>query len=224
MNTAVMIYSCDAYSDIWYPFFTLFFRYWDCPYPVFVASESETCLIENVKTVNSFGAWTERMRSALEQISSKYVICMCEDMFFRRSVRQEVIDACITYMENNPRIACFNFEKEYGWIQPSEYPSFGKKPLGNHYQKSCQPTLWRRSALIELMGEDQSAWEWEMSSAPDKYDYYIWTGNEKDLVFEYGYHNNQWFGIQKGRWVKHDVVPLFAREGIDIDFGRRGFV
>ena len=224
MKTAVMIYSCDAYSDIWEPFFTLFFRYWDCPYPVYIATEFETCDIENVHTVNSFGSWTERMRVALEQIPAEYVICMCEDMFFRRPVEQNIIDACITSMDNNSKIACFNFEREYGWYLPSQYPRFGKKPSGHHYQKSCQPTLWRRSILIELMQENQSAWAWEMSDALDKYDYYIWTGSDQDLAFEYGYHNNQWFGIQKGKWVAHDVIPLFEKEGIEVDLSKRGTI
>lgn len=223
MKASVLIYSCDAYSDIWGPFFTLFFRYWDCPYQVYLAAESEQCLIPEVKTINTDGAWTERMRKALEEIPTEFVICMCEDMFFRRAVKQNVIDACLTYMENNDRIACFNFEKEYDWALQSEYPSFGKKPAGLHYQKSCQPTLWRRSTLIELMNENQSAWEWEMSSAPSEYDYYIWTGRASDLVFEYGYHDNKWFGIQKGKWVRRDVVPLFEREGINVDYRVRGF-
>ena len=224
MNTSVLIYSCDAYSDVWGAFFTLFFRYWDCPYPVYVAAETEQCLLPKVKTINTDGTWTERMRKALMEIPTEYVICMCEDMFFRREVRQRVIDACRLFMDDNEKIACFNFEKEYDWSLPSAYPSFGRKPSGHHYQKSCQPSLWRRTALIELMQEDQSAWEWEMSSALENYEYYIWTGSDKNLVFEYGYHDHQWFGIQKGKWVAHDVVPLFKKEDIDIDFTIRGII
>lgn len=223
-TTSVLIFSCDAYSDIWYPFFTLFFRYWDCPYPVYVASETKICSFPGVETILSGGPWTARMREALEKIDSDLVICMCEDMFFRRSVRQEIIDLCRGYMATEEDIACFNFEKEYDWVMPSPYQDFGRKPLGNHYQKSCQPTLWRRSALIELMRENQSAWEWEMTPAPTKYQYYIWTGSEADLAFEYGYHNNKWFGIQKGKWVIHDVLPLFKKEGIDVDFTIRGII
>ena len=26
MNVSVLVYSCDAYSDVWQPFFTLFFK------------------------------------------------------------------------------------------------------------------------------------------------------------------------------------------------------
>ena len=226
MNASVLIFSCDKYSDVWGPFFTLFFRYWNCPYDVYLAAESYQLHAPGVdiKMLNTEGAWTERMRRALVEIPTEYVICMCEDMFFRREVKQNVIEACEMFMNDNKKIACFNFEKEYDWTLPSAYPSFGRKPSGHHYQKSCQPSLWRRTALIELMLANQSAWEWEMSSAPENFEYYIWTGSEDDLVFEYGYHNHEWFGIQKGKWVAHDVVPLFKKEGIDVDFTIRGII
>ena len=31
-------------------------------------------------------------------------------------------------------------------------------------------------------------------------------------------------GICHGKWVEHDVVPFFAKEGIEIDYAKRGFV
>jgi len=226
-KASVLIYSCDSYADIWGPFFTLFFRYWKSPYPVYVTAESEQCMHPEVMTINTDGdSWTERIRAAVEQIPTEYVIGMCEDMFFRRGVRQGIIDKCIAWMDEDESIACFNFEKEYDWILPSRYPHFGRKPSGMHYQYSCQPTLWRRSILEKLLDCKMSAWEWEMSSAsaPDECEFLIWNGPASDLVFEYGYHDNQWCGIQKGKWVLRDVGPLFEKEGIRVDFTQRGYV
>lgn len=225
MDTSVLIYSCDKYSDVWGPFFTLFFRYWDCPYQVYLITETEQCLIPEVKTINISGKWSDKIRQALEEIPTKYVIGMCEDFFMRRKVKDQVIRNCMSEMDINPNIACFNFEKEYGWILPSEYAGFGRKPDNAEYRLSCQPTLWRRETLIKLLPENMNAWEWELSSrsAPNEYEYYIWTGPADELVFEYGYHNNQWVGLQKGRWVAADVVPLFEREHIEVDYSIRGF-
>ena len=222
MNTSVLIYSCDAYSDVWGPFFTLFYRYWNCPYPVYIAAESEQCLIPEVKTINTEGTWTDRIRSALTEIPTEYVICMCEDFFFRKKVRQDVIDYCLLHMEYE-NIACVNFEKCYG---PTEegFVDFGKKPNGSEWRKTCQAALWRRDVLVKLLEGSMDAWEWEMSSAPDEYKYYVYTGDEDSLVFEYGYHNAEWFGIQKGKWVEKDVRPLFEKEHINIDLSIRGTV
>ena len=225
-DTSVLIYSCDAYSDVWEPFFTLFYRYWECPYRVYIVCESKKCYVPGVTTLHANGRWTDCIRSAVEQIPTKYVIGMCEDFFMRRKVKDQVIRNCASEMDANPNIACFNFEKEYGWVLPSDYPNFGRKPDGGEYRQSCQPTLWRKNILLELLQRSMNAWEWELSSgsAPDKYEYYIWTGPADKLVFEYGYHNNQWVGLCKGKWVREDVVPLFEREHIEVDYSIRGYI
>lgn len=224
-DTSVLIYSCDKYADVWGPFFTLFFRYWDCPYPVYVTAETEQCMLPEVMTINTDApTWTERIKDAVDQIDTKYVIGMCEDMFIRRKVDQTTINNCLITMNEDDNIASFNFEKEYDWVENNYIFDFGRKPKGSPYRKTCQPTLWRRSVLSELLDTKMDAWEWEMSPTPDQYDYYVWTGDERCLVFEYGYHNNQWFGIQKGKWVLHDVQPLFEKEGINIDLSIRGIV
>lgn len=224
-DTSVLIYSCDKYADIWGPFFTLFFRYWDCPYPVYVTAETEQCMLPEVMTINTDApTWTERVKAAVDQIDTKYVIGMCEDMFLRREVDQTTINNCLLTMEEDDNIASFNFEKEYDWVENNYIFDFGRKPNGSIYRKTCQPTLWRRSVLSELLDVKQDAWEWEMSPTPDQYDYYVWTGDERCLVFEYGYHNHEWFGVQKGKWVAHDVIPLFEKEGIHIDYSIRGTV
>ena len=224
-NVSVLIYSCDSYSDVWNVFFTLFFRYWKCPYPVYITTETCKCQIDGVNTINTTGAkWTDRIRKAVEQIPTKYIIGMCEDFFFRRPVKQNVIDKCVEYLDNKNEIACFNFEKSNSETKQSIYKNFGLKIYQHDYQKSCQPTIWRKETLLKLLDASQEPWEWETSEVPTEYEFYIWTGKEKDLVFEYGYHNKKWFGIQKGKWVRSDVEPLFKKENIDIDITKRGYI
>ena len=225
MNTSVLIYSCDKYSDIWGPFFKLFFKYWNCPYQVYLATETEQCLIPEVKTINTEGIWSERMHKAVEEIPTKYVIGMCEDFFFRRPVNQTIIDSCIMYMEYDSHAGCFNFEKEYEEgceLLPTKYICFGKKPEGNHFQKSCQPTLWRRDYLLEMLDCKLDPWDWEWTERDFPLDHYIWNGPPDRTAFDYGYYNREWFGLIKGKWIIDDVSPLFAKEGIDIDFSVRG--
>lgn len=224
-DVSVLVYSCDAYSDVWKPFFVLFFRYWNCPYDVYITTETCKCQIDNVTTINTNGnKWTDRIRKAVEQIQTKYIIGMCEDMFFRKPVRQNIINKCIDYMNKDETIACFNFEKGYSKTKQGKYPDFGCKIYDHDYQKSCQPTLWRKDILLDLLKESQQPWEWETSDTQIKNDFYVWTGSKDDLVFEYGYHDNKWFGIQKGKWVISDVEPLFQKENINVDFTKRGFI
>lgn len=228
METSVLIYSNDKYSDVWGPFFTLFFRYWACPYQVYLTTETEQCLLPEVKTINTDApTWTERIKAAVEQIPTEYIIGMCEDFFFRRPVKQEVINACIMFMRYNKNIGCFNFEKEYDpecKLIPSQYPSFGRKPPGNHFQKSCQPTLWRKDYLLKLLDCEYDPWQWETIETEYPLDHYVWNGPHENIAFEYGYQEMKWFGIVKGKWFLPDVQPLFEHEGIQIDFTKRGAI
>ena len=226
MNRAsVMIYSCDKYSDVWGPFFTLFFRYWQCPYPVYLATETKQCLLPGVITINSqCDTWTERIREAVKQIPTEYVIAMCEDMFFRRPVNQSIIDKCLKAMEKAPDAASFNFECDRKNTKHTIYADFGLKTADAEFKKSCQPSLWRRSIFEELLDVKMDAWEWESSETDGKYEFYVYTGPEEDAAFEYGYHNGEWFGIQKGKWVESDIKPLFEKERITIDLSIRGTI
>ena len=222
-DVSVLIYSCDKYSDAWGPFFTLFFRYWNCPYPVYLAAEKEQCLLPEVKTINTEAeTWTERMHQAVSEIPTPYIIGMCEDMFLRQKVRQEIINLCIERMDRHDNIACFNFEKDYDGAKESGFASFGKKPPGHNFQKSCQPTLWRKSILLELLDCKLDPWKWEDAPTTDKYDFYVYTGGLGGLTFDYGLYKRNKFGIVQGKWYGPDVRPLFEKEGIDIDLSIRG--
>lgn len=228
MNTSVLIYSCDKYSDVWEPFFTLFFRYWDCPYDVYLCTESKKFDHPNVKTINTLGTWTERMQKAIREIQTKYVIGMCEDFFFRRKVRQDIIENCVMYMEHDHMIGCFNFEKERQQGIPllkTNLLDFWQKPSAGHwFQKSCQPTLWRKKYLEELLDCKLDAWHWEWQEREYSMKHLVWNGLLIEMAFDYGLYDKNRFGIVQGKWVKNDVVPLFEREGIEVDFSKRGFV
>ena len=224
-DVSVLIYSCDNYSDVWEPFFTLLFRYWtDCPYNIYLTTETLKCPNDHVITLNhNKGQWTDRIRAAIQDIPTEYVIGMCEDMFIRKPVRQQTIDLCNNAMDIDKEIVCFNFEREYEWCIPCPYPEFGQKLYNSIYRKSCQPTLWRKDMLEEYLSVSLTPWEWELSPTPNICKHYVFVGDEKNLVFDYGYRNHQWFGIRKGKWIENDVVPLFEREKISVDYSIRGF-
>lgn len=229
-KVSVLILSCDTYDDVWNPFFTLFKRYWDCPYKVYITTENNICNICDVETISynyPLNKWTERIRYTLMDIPSKYVLMMDGDFFLRRKVRQDVIDKCTNWIEQDVNIASFNFEKEYlNTLLECNYDDFGLKPNNSSYRHSCQPSLWNKDILIKLLDGDnqnKTPWQWELTNASNDYKYYIYNGDENNLVFEYGYRNGNLISLRNGKWVSKDVVPLFAKENIAVNYLNRGF-
>ena len=110
---AVIVNSCDKYEDAWHPFFRLFDIMWsDCPYDVYVNPETKDCTetlhggpIKTLHPPKTRYSWTKRLKYALQQIDSEYVITFLEDFFLMSPVRQDVIDKSIDLMQRNCNIA-----------------------------------------------------------------------------------------------------------------------
>ncbi|HYO76959.1 MAG TPA: hypothetical protein VE010_10890, partial [Thermoanaerobaculia bacterium] len=73
----ILVASCDAYADVWSPFFTLFFRHWsDCPYPIHLGTNFESFDDPRVRTirVGADRGWAAGLSSMLEQLSATHVL------------------------------------------------------------------------------------------------------------------------------------------------------
>ena len=80
---ALIIPSCDHYSDVWEPFFVQFFKYWpDCPFPVYLISNFRKYPDPRVNALltGKDPGWGGSMRLALEIITTPYFIYMLEDI------------------------------------------------------------------------------------------------------------------------------------------------
>lgn len=215
MNISLVILSCDKYNDTWEIFWKLKNKYWkDCPYKVYIATENKTCSYFN--TIKTQGSWTKRARDTLQKIDTKYVLVMMDDFFIRNKVDQGRLNTIESHFKDN--VACFDLQQPYSTqIEESDLEGFKIKSGDCTYKCSCQPALWDRLKLIELLSGDKSPWEWELYTT-SPYIHYI---NSGDLIIDIGFHNKE-FSITQGKWSK-EIIPFFKSENIDIDYTKRGF-
>ncbi len=87
-KVAVLITSCDKYRDLWEPFFTLFFRYWqDCTHPACLGTNHLKYNDKRVKTITtSDNDWSSGFRTVFEKIPDPYTLVMNEDFFLTNHV------------------------------------------------------------------------------------------------------------------------------------------
>lgn len=231
----IVVNSCDGYEDLWVPFFALLKKYWNpTGIRILLNTESKTFQMDGLEIEcahspkeYSYGA---RMMNALSKVRTKYVLPMLDDFFLRSPVNVEKISQIIEWMEEDADIAYFNCDcnEAYADWEVNQYPGYRRLPPGNDYIFSMQAAIWRTEILQQYWKADVSPWEWELicnvlSYAHKNKKYYCLL-NGKDSFLDYGHYEcGDIWGVFRGKWVKEDVVPLFEKEEIVVDYSRRGF-
>jgi len=217
-NTTILVASCDEYSDLWIPFFALFRRFWrDLPFKVYLGSNYRTFNDPSVKTitVGEDTNWSHGLKRMVEKIDSEYIILILEDFFLRKPVSTSDVLKCIEALKELngymlrlvPRpgpdkpVAGYSF---IGAIEP-------KSP----YRVSAQGTLWEKFALLSLIRDGESIWEFELKgserSQAAKSGYYC----VRKAVLTYDHHV-----VERGKWFRTEA-KRFGRMNIGCDFSKR---
>lgn len=65
---AILIVSCDKYSDLWNPFFKSFFRFWpDCPFDIYLLSNYKSIDMPQVNSllIDEDISWSDNLYKCL---------------------------------------------------------------------------------------------------------------------------------------------------------------
>lgn len=231
----IVVNSCDNYEDLWVPFFTLLKKYWN-PLDVRVILNTETknfsldgMEIECIHPADKDAPYGERMLNVLRNIKTPYVIPLLDDFFLRKNVDLQMVQSILGWMEKDKNIVYFNCDDTPVYVNwdSTTYPGFHRIPNGNVYTLNMQAAVWRTSKLIKYWKPNVSPWEWEeytnLIAARNKKEKFYCVSNYGNGFCDYGYKLSG-MGVHKGKWVEDDVVPFFKKEGINVDFSKRGFL
>ena len=239
-NYAILINTCDKFDDCWDPFFKLWSLYWrNCSGKVYLNTEYKNyhyagmdiiplkvCETRHISKDQRV-AWSQCLKWALEDIKSDIILYMQEDYFLNESVKNNIVEKYVQLMTENKDINCIHLtDQSIRAESKSKYEHLDRAALHQRYRVSCQAALWRKSELLELIREYEDAWEFEefgsKRSAVLNREYYVVNRNFVQLK-EFEIIPYIFTGIIQGRWYE-EVVPLFEKQGIVVDFAKRGFV
>lgn len=227
-KVSVLINTCDKYEDVWYPFFRFFRRNWNCPYKVYLNTETKQCKENDVINLNSgfCDSWSLRLKNALKKIKSKYVIFLLEDFFLLEPVEQNEIDNTIKIMESDKKISVITFEICQRFLsKPTKYFGYNQRDLSSMYFLNCQASIWRRKDLIEFLNPYENPWQFELFGSNRAKLYsklFLVSNGSSSLPFKYKINVDSGYGIYRGKWLKSNV-KLFLENGLDVDFNKLGF-
>ena len=237
----ILLCSCDAYEDVWHPFFRLFEKYGGdlkkCNIYLNTESKSYSYKGLNIITPQLYKAgekapWGERFIKTVDTIKEEYVLILIDDFLLRRDVDIDMFKKCIQYLDENKDVASFNLiHLDVNSVdEPSEkFPEFCIVPSGTKYRVNAQAGIWRKDLLKKSILPQESPWDWETygnmrNDVVLKEEIYALKKGEREPYF-YDFYNEAYgtiSAIMRGKWVVDFVEDLFRENDIQIDFSVRG--
>lgn len=215
----ILVCSCDRDEDLWFPFTHCIEKYY--PEHPEIIYTTETKINPYYRTICKnypIEKWTKRIRETLKEIEDKEILLMMDDIFIRQPVDVKRIDYSKDHLKGN--IACFNYEKVFNNENTeSGLEGFKLRKKGSEYELSIMCGLWDREKLIHILEKDSNPWDVEYNQDTKGYDYLI---NSGDYIIDWGYKTFKPVGVAKGKWAR-EAVDFFKKEGIKIDYMKRGF-
>lgn len=211
---AILVLSCDKYSDVWPTFFKCFRENFPASdWPVYLGSNTKECHEPGVITILSGGDpdWSTSYKRILEQIPQRKLFVILEDLLLSSKVDENTLGTLVDFL----------FEKEANHIRywanpppdlPTDNPLIGECAKGAPY-RSTVCGFWDRKYLLGLLIEGENPWNFEiMGSYRTSYSngFYATTS---PLC---GYQNM----IEKGKWIPASVAWA-KRNGVSLSIETR---
>lgn len=196
-DIAVLVVSCDKYSDLWPSFFTLFRRFWpDCPFKVYLLTNNGDFVFPGVSIIKVGNdiSWSDNIKAGIRQLREKYVLMFLDDFFILKSVNTNAIRLICnefvriegSYLRLNPTVKADMKYNQY----------FGIVSKGTIYRTSTILSLWNKDSLYDLLRSGESAWDFEISGSvrSDAYSGFYATLEDCFSVIN---------GVIKGKWERN---------------------
>ncbi len=223
LNCSILITSCDSYSDVWDPFFNLFFKYWpDCPFPIYITSnflETENSRVTTIK-LGKDKHWASNTKKALKSINTPYVLCLIEDYFLDSKVDTKNILNLINIIKKEKAGYLRLFPHPGPDKEFKKFKNIGEIEVNSEYRTSLMAAIWEKDTLNKLLVGGETAWDMEIAGTKRSKKI-----NKKFLsVTTDNYALSYYTGIiRQGKWTKK-VKEVIKTEGIKIDFKKRPFL
>ena len=166
---AMLVLSCDKYSDIWNDFFNLKERFWpDCPFYWYIVTESLDYNRDHVSTIKCGNEmnWAGRFRKAVQTVGTPYIGLYLEDYFIKAPIDNTRILYLLNLMEKD-KVSFLNMGNVFHHIVHLPNPQYYADhliiiPQHLRYGIDTAAAIWDKEYLLEKLGtEDYSAWEFE---------------------------------------------------------------
>ena len=172
-NITVLVSTCDKYSVLWEDFEYFFKKNWHLKCDVILVSE--TINNKSFKTITpGSNSWGLRNLKALEEVNTELVFWILDDYFlcdpFTIDNLKRYIEDFLKLGMDRLQISPKGFKKQvYSFDFPNKdlSPKFSYKKIksDSEYSISMQPSIWRKSYIMEVLKPEYSPWQFEVEGS-----------------------------------------------------------
>jgi len=215
----ILVMSCDKNEDLFYPFFYCMEKYW--PEHPEIYYSTETITNPYYKTINKdydLLLFTKRLRETIQLIDDDYILVMCDDLFVRERVDNNLIMSLPEYFDKTT--AAINFENHFDNNDISLDSIVAIRNQNGKYKTSLMIQLWNKEKLLAILHNlDTDPWTFERLNNHLNYRYLINANSHKGLI-NFGKVDNEYnWGVVQGKWTE-EVLSFFDAEKIHINSQR----
>lgn len=215
MKIALLICSCDFYSDCWAPMFHSLDKYWpDCPYDKLLVSNHQDADFPGVKVirVGDHKGWASDTLKAVTMTDYDYYIYFQEDYWLNKKVDNDAIKAHVQH--------CIDNGVDYMKLQ-RDYPNrdnlrigetdYCRNPLDIKYSINTASAIWKRDLFSKVLIPGFTGWDFEYKIVKYIQENHIKITSEviySTQIESEGISFIPANGVQRGKWTPAGVAFL----------------
>ena len=217
---AILVVSCDRYSDLWDPFFEIFRKRWpDCPYPVFLGANHRAYCGDGVRSilVGDDRGWGRSLRLMLDRIGVPRVMLFLEDFLILKPVDTGRVQE-IAQVAAEHNVGCLRlFPHPPPTRRVRGLPGIGELQPGDDWRVSTQTAIWDTELLYSLAWPEFSAWDFESigSLVSDRMVDRFWGVYDPAIDYRHG--------VLRGRWMPSGLA-ICQNAGVAVDLEARSLL
>lgn len=214
-KVAILICSCDYYSECWKPIICSFNKYWpDCEYDKLIVSNHKDEDIPGARIikVGDHKGWASDTLKAVQMTDYDYYIYFQEDYWLNRRVDNEAIKKHIQHCEED---SIEYLKIQYDLANCDKYrigaTDYCKNPLTKKYTINTAVAIWRRDLFPKVCLPGNTGWDFEYKIVDYIKEKGIKINSEvlhSSVIFSKGVSMIPGNGIQRGKWTLAGVKFL----------------
>lgn len=229
-DLAVVVMTCDKYSDVWNPFYTLLFRYWkDCPFTIYNISENKKVNNDKVISISTgeITDWGAMLIYGLTQIKEKYILYLQEDYLLLKPANTKRIEELVNILEKEHAayIRIFPSPPPDSNSTYKNYSDIGIIAKNSAYSICTQATIWNKEILKNFIVPKDLPWEFEINGSQRAHlikEPFLSLKRHGKGKLEEGDYPYTYFctAVLKGKWMR-GAIKLCKKENIPLDLNAR---